>query len=259
MAKAGETGKKIRLDRFLVDSAGVSRNEAKQLIRGGRVWIGTEAETDPGAKILPGVDPVLIDGTPVHFQKFYYYLMNKPAGVITSTEKGPQKTVLDVLREILAEREEDCPHFDKLSPVGRLDKDTEGLLVLTDDGAMLHRLLAPGKHVPKVYEALVAGTLDETAVKSFRNGLDLGDFTSAPAELVIGERETEGVRVRVRITEGKFHQVKRMFEAVGCQVLTLKRIRMGDLDLPEDLRTGDARPMREEELALLQMQGAADQ
>ena len=170
-------------------------------------------------------------------------MMNKPQGVITSTEKGKTKTVMDVFKESGI----DCPRFDELSPVGRLDKDTEGLLLITNDGELNHKLLSPKNHVDKVYFTELKHPLKLSDIEAFAEGLDLGDFISKPAKLEICENEGK-FTVRVTISEGKFHQIKRMFEAVDNEVVYLKRLSMGSLVLDENLELGEVRELTEDEI-----------
>ena len=163
-------------------------------------------------------------------------MLNKPAGVVTATRDKKDRTVLDLIKT--SKRRD-------LSPVGRLDKDTEGLLLITNDGKLSHELLAPGKHVSKVYEAEISGELPENVIDLFKQGLDIGDEKpTLPAQLEILSSQ----RIRLTITEGRYHQVKRMFEAVGCKVEYLKRISMGSLQLDENLKKGEFRSLTDEEI-----------
>lgn len=171
-------------------------------------------------------------------------MLHKPAGVVSATEDKREKTVLDLLKS------ED--RRDGIFPVGRLDKDTEGFLLLTDDGDLAHRLLSPRKHVDKTYYAKIAGSVTEAHIERFREGLDIGDEKKTlPAMLEILASEPETSEIRITIHEGRFHQVKRMFEAVGCKVTYLKRLSMGAVALDETLAPGDYRPLNEKERELL--------
>ena len=183
---------------------------------------------------------ITVDGVALQYEKFVYVLLHKPAGVLTATEDKRQETVLDLLPETYRKR--------GIAPVGRLDKDTEGLLLLTDDGELTHRLLSPKYHVDKVYYARVEGTPDESDCAAFAAGMELKDFTCLPAELtLIGEGEC-----LVTVREGKFHQVKRMLAARGKPVTYLKRLSMGPLQLDENLLCGQWRLLEKEEVLALQ-------
>ncbi len=182
---------------------------------------------------------VLLDGRPVGYQAFSYLMMNKPAGLVSATRDQREKTVLSLLDQVPK----------GLFPVGRLDKDTEGLLLLTNDGPLAHDLLAPGRHVDKTYYALLDGPVGREEIEAFARGLDIGDDKSTlPARLELGDRPDQ---VYITLQEGRFHQVKRMARAVGRTVLFLKRISMGPLVLDEKLKPGDWRPLTKEELAAL--------
>ena len=231
----------VRLDKYLAQAGIGTRSEVKKLIRSGRVFLGGEAAKRPEDKIEEGME-VFVDGERVNYSEYEYYMLYKPAGCVTATEDAQAKTVMDY---IPAERRRN------LSPVGRLDKDTEGLLLLTDDGALNHRLLAPGKHVPKTYYAKIDGTVTEREVTLFAEGLEIGEKKpTAPAILKI-LHSSEQSEIRVTITEGKFHQIKRMFHAVGMEVLYLKRLSMGTLQLDETLAPGAWRKLTESEIQQL--------
>ena len=198
--------------------------------------------TRPEEKIDTERDTVLFNGMTVGYAEFEYYMLNKPAGVVSATEDRRERTVLDLIGE---KRRKD------LFPVGRLDKDTEGLLLITNDGELAHRLLSPKKHVDKTYYARVAGRITEEHKKIFAAGVDIGDEKPAlPAELRILSSE-EISEVELTIHEGRFHQVKRMFHAVGGKVLYLKRTSMGSLRLDECLEPGQYRRLTEDEIRAL--------
>lgn len=235
---------KIRLDKFLSDMLSETRKEVKSYIKKGRVRVNGDGKVSSEQKIDTEKDEVSFDGRTILYKKFYYYMLNKPPGVITSTEKGRTKTVMDVLLEAGI----DCPFFKELSPVGRLDKDTVGLLLFTNDGELIHRLLSPKSKVAKTYFARVDGEIPSEAISLFKEGLDLGDFFTKPAKLIILENPNEAL---ISITEGKFHQVKRMFEKIENNVIYLKRLEMGGLKLDESLAEGEFRELTESEVVSL--------
>lgn len=231
----------MRLDKYLSSYAGVSRKEARQAVRGGLVAVdGVTAQTE--SMKVETEQTVTLRGCTVQAEEFVYYMMNKPAGVITATKDAHDKTVLDLMPE--------QPRT--LFPMGRLDKDTEGLLILTDDGALAHRLLSPKYHVEKVYEVDYTGKLAETAIEDFSKGLEIGERRpTKPAQL---ELVSPG-RARLTIAEGKFHQVKRMFAVSGARVTGLKRIAFASLVLDETLAPGGCRRLTKQEEELLRAQG----
>lgn len=232
----------IRLDKFLADAGQGTRSEVKIKLKQCRVRVNDEVVKKPEIKINPDTDKVSIDGKELVFEEFQYYMLNKPAGVVSATKDDRDKTVIELIGE---DKRRD------LFPVGRLDKDTEGLLIITNDGALANSLLAPGKHVDKCYFARIDGRVTEDTVKSFENGLDIGDEKlTAPATLIIEESGEESL-VRIIITEGRYHQVKRMFESVGMKVTYLKRLSMGSLCLDSSLGIGEYRRLTEHELDLL--------
>ena len=232
----------IRLDKYLADMSIGTRQEVKKYIRQGRVKINEDIIKKPEYKIREDEDEVTFDGAPVAYETFEYYMLNKPAGVISATEDKRDKTVLDLIKE---KKRKD------LFPVGRLDKDTEGLLLITNDGALAHRLLSPKKHVDKCYYAEISGGVTEEDVRVFKERINIGTQEepewTMPAELKILEKGTVS-RIRLTIREGKFHQVKRMFLAVGKEVVYLKRERMGALVLDEELAPGEYRKLTDSEL-----------
>lgn len=236
----------LRLDKCLADAGVGTRSEVKKLIRSGRVQVNDVPQKSPEEKVDPERDKVTVDGTPIRTAGPVVLMLHKPAGVVSATQDRREKTVLDLVRE---------PYAKDLFPVGRLDKDTEGLLLLTSDGALAHDLLSPRRHVEKTYLALVTGQPEEALIDRFREGLDIGEKRpTAPAGLrFLPEEETDPFTCwcEVVLTEGKFHQVKRMFAAVGRKVLYLKRTAMGALQLDEALEPGAYRPLTEEELASL--------
>ncbi len=240
--------KTIRLDKYLSDMTSETRSKVKEYIRKGRVTANGVVTKSPETKVDTDKDEICIDGKPVGYVEYYYYMMNKPQGVITSTEKGRTKTVMDVFKETGT----DCPRFGELSPVGRLDKDTEGLLLITNDGELNHKLLSPKNHVDKVYYAELKQAVKPSDIDVFAGGLDLGDFICKPARLEICDDEKK-FAAKITISEGKFHQVKRMFEAVDNEVIYLKRLSMGSLILDDNLELGEIRELTEEEIGQLKM------
>lgn len=234
-------GRMIRLDKYLADGGFGTRREVRQLIRSGRVSVGGRTVKKADLKINETADLVFLDGEAVTSSRWEYYMLNKPAGVVSATEDPKDKTVIDLIG---GRKRRD------LFPVGRLDKDTEGLLLITNDGELAHRLLSPKKHVDKVYYAEVRGCVAEETRELFAAGIDIGTKDpelTMPAVLEILEKG-EVSRVRLTIQEGKYHQVKRMFSALGMEVLYLKRVAMGPLRLDEKLPAGEYRPLTEEEL-----------
>lgn len=233
-----------RLDRYLSDMNLGTRKELKAAIRKGGVLVDGVPVTNPGQNISEDA-AVVFRGKPVEYHQFEYWMMNKPAGVLTATEDRKQKTVLDLLD---ARRRKD------LFPVGRLDKDTTGLLLLTNDGKLSHRLLAPKSHVDKVYLVLARGILTERDVRAFAEGIRMDeDLTALPAKLEILDTDPAAgtTHARVTIREGKFHQVKKMIAACGREVLSLQRVAMGPLVLDPDLPEGASRKLTEPEITSL--------
>lgn len=234
----------MRIDKLLANSGFGSRKDVKKLLKSGAVLCNEKKITDAKAHVDPEQDQIMVHGELVEYRKFIYVMMNKPQGYISATEDDRLQTVLDLLEP------EDA--YMKPFPVGRLDRDTEGLLVLTNDGQLAHDVLAPKKHVPKTYYAVIDGAVDEVDIERFKQGVTLDDgYVTKPGELTILKSGTQS-EIELIITEGKFHQVKRMFEAVGKKVVYLKRIAMGVLLLDESLEPGEYREMTEEELVLMQ-------
>ena len=233
-----------RLDKRLASTGRWSRREVKELARQGRVLVNGMPARRPEDKVGEE-DQLLVDGQEVDCAPFVYVMMHKPAGLLSATEDRNQKTVVDLLPEELKRR--------GLFPVGRLDKDTTGLLLLTDDGALAHDLLSPKKHVDKVYLAKVEGRVDSTDVSALAQGMVLGDgLHCLPAGL---EPLEDGSSCLVTLREGKYHQVKRMLAARGKPVLALKRLSMGLLRLDEKLQPGQWRYLEMDEVAKLREEG----
>ncbi len=237
----------IRLDKFLAEMKKGTRSQVKEAIRKGRVLVDGAVCRESDYKFDPAAVSVCMDGEEVAFSSVEYFMLNKPQGVVSATEDNLHPTVISLIGD--AKRKD-------LFPVGRLDIDTEGLLLITNDGKLAHELLSPKKHVDKVYFAKVKGKLREDVTEAFKNGITLADQTTVlPAELLIeSSYEEDGEPVceaRLTIHEGKFHQVKRMFEAAGGQVVFLKRLSMGPLMLDPLLEPGESRPLTAEELKAL--------
>ena len=260
----------LRLDKNLTELGVGTRSEVKKLIRAKQITVNGEPAVRPEQKIDEQKDEVCLRGEKLSYAAYEYYLFHKPAGCVSATEDTVHRTVVDYLTDTVRS---------DLFPVGRLDIDTEGLLLITNDGALAHELLSPAKHVEKTYYAKVAGRVTKEDVNLFEKGVDIGeDALTKPAKLVIlsndtpyadaerslPEREESGKswtqeqpedgilsEIELTITEGKFHQVKRMFEAVGKKVVYLKRLSMGPLVLPEELAPGEYRPLNAGELAAL--------
>lgn len=233
-----------RLDKILSHLGYGSRSELRKLAKQGAVTVNGAIVKDSAAHVLPEQDIIAVHGTVIRYREHIYLMMNKPPGVISSTDDPREKTVLDLLK----------PEDAALAPfpVGRLDKDTEGLLILSSDGQMAHNVLSPKKHVNKTYYAEVTGCVGEADQQAMKLGITLDDgYVTMPAELRILEAEPEQSKIELTIQEGKFHQVKRMFLALGKKVTYLKRIRMGTIDLDPSLKLGDYRELTEAEVTSL--------
>lgn len=235
----------FRLDKYLADMSVGTRSEVKNLIKKGLVTVNGEVIRKPEYKVDIEKDDLVCRGEPVAYQTLVYYMLNKPAGVISATNDPKQKTVLDLITD--KSRKD-------LFPVGRLDKDTEGLLLITNDGDLAHQLLSPKKHVDKVYRARIEGQVTAKDAALFAKGLEIDDEDGAwramPAKLNILSSGPES-EVEITIREGKFHQIKRMFEAVDKKVVYLKRLSMGSLRLDETLALGEYRELTEDEVRAL--------
>lgn len=232
----------IRLDKFLADAGQGTRSQVKNYIKAGVVTINGDVVKKADYKVDTEKDEVCIRGKALNHEEFAYYMLHKPQGVVSATKDPLEKTVISLITE---DKRRD------LFPVGRLDKDTEGLLLITNDGKLANALLAPGKHVDKCYYAKIDGCVTEAEIQKFAEGLDIGDDTlTAPAKLTVLNSGEES-EIEVEITEGRYHQIKRMFQAVGMEVVYLKRLRMGSLVLDETLPCGEYRRLTEDEVAKL--------
>ena len=232
----------MRLDKYLVACAVGSRTEVKDFLKSGRVTVNGKKEKSAKLQINEETDEICFDGQKLDYEEFVYYMMNKPQGVISATEDPKHKTVLDLLDDLARSKE--------VFPVGRLDIDTHGLLLLTNDGKLAHALLSPKRHVDKTYLAQVDGIMTQEDVEIFAQGIPLKDFICQPAklELVSVDSEKNQSQIRVTIAEGKFHQVKRMVAYCGKEVVDLQRLTMGILTLDENLKRGEWRRLTTEEL-----------
>jgi 16S rRNA pseudouridine516 synthase len=238
--------KELRLDKYLGEMGIGTRSQIKEMAKKGRISVDGVPEKKTDRKIDPERDEVIVDGRIIAYAAFEYYMLNKPQGVVSATEDKRYETVVGLIGDRMR---------DDLFPVGRLDIDTEGLILITNDGDLTHQLLSPKKHVDKVYFAKVEGRLPSDAKEQMEQGIVLLDGTpTLPAKL---EVLTEGTLSEIRLTirEGKFHQVKRMFETLGCSVVYLKRLSMGSLKLDETLEPGEYRPLHQEELEELKRHG----
>jgi 16S rRNA pseudouridine516 synthase len=246
----------LRLDKLLAHSGFGTRSGIKLLVKRGAVTVNGKRVKDSGMQVNAERDVIEVDGEAVRYREFVYLMLNKPQGVVSATEDNRDRTVLDLL-------DSEYAHFE-LFPVGRLDKDTEGLLLLTNDGKLAHNLLSPRKHVPKTYYAQVEGAVDAQDIAAFSQGVTLDDgYETMPAELRIGRMgdpaQGQLSEIELTIMEGKFHQVKRMFQAVGKRVVFLKRLSMGPLVLDTELPVGSYRELEEAELGRLQAHAESSQ
>ncbi|MGN0439098.1 MAG: pseudouridine synthase [Lachnospiraceae bacterium] len=236
----------FRLDKFLADAGIGTRSQIKSYIKKGYVKVNEETVTRPETKIDSATDTICFNGEDIHMQDFEYYLLNKPAGYVSATKDNTAPTVLELIES----------NRKDLFPVGRLDKDTEGLLLITNDGLLSHKLLSPKRHVDKTYYAITKGIMTKEDVDAFAKGLEIGDEdlqTTLPAclEILSIDNNKDTSEVLITITEGKFHQVKRMVHFCGKEVTYLKRISFGSLILPDDLPSGSYRMLTEEEIQSL--------
>ena len=231
----------MRLDKFLCDMQLGTRSQVKEWIKKGLVSVNSIPVRNPGLQLNEHQDTVTYMGETLTYQNLYYYMMHKPAGVITAVRDNHETTVMDLLSDIRGK---------DLSPVGRLDKDTEGLLLITNDGELAHKLLSPGKHVAKTYYVECSGILTKDKVVLLENGVDIGDNEiTRPAKVQLLSCSDCSYIMELTITEGRYHQIKRMVQAVGGSVTYLKRLSMGTLSLDADLPKGACRPLTEKEIA----------
>lgn len=232
----------LRLDRYLAECGVGSRKQAVSIIKAGRVSVNGSVVTEPGLKISED-EKVSVDGASLKYEKYSYYMLNKPQGCVSAVKDNLSDTVLKYLKGV---------NTRGLFPVGRLDKDTEGFLLITNDGELCHALISPGRHVDKTYYVVCDRSLPRNARSLFKNGIDIGDDSLClPARLKAMGHVKEGMSYELTITEGRFHQVKRMFYALGCKVLYLKRVSIGGVELDPDLEAGAFRALTPKELDIL--------
>ncbi|MDR2465563.1 MAG: rRNA pseudouridine synthase [Streptococcaceae bacterium] len=232
----------MRLDKFLSNAGFGSRSDVKKIIKSKRISVNDIIQINVGMTIDPNRDTVRLDSVPIDYEEFHYFLLNKPSGFLSATSDKSENTVLDLFE---SERLKD------LFPVGRLDKDTVGLLLVTDNGPLAHALLSPKRHVEKEYYAHIEGIVTKETIQKFQEGIELSiEFTALPAKLEIEEvnPETNTSKVYITIQEGKFHQIKRMFERVNMKVTFLERIRMKNLRLDPLLNRGEYRKLTADEI-----------
>lgn len=233
-----------RLDRTVAGQANLTRSEAKALIRRGAVQVNGKVVRDGGCGVDWDRDTVEVEGTPLRLTQHLYLMLNKPKGVVSATQDQRFATVLDLVPQPLRRR--------GLFPAGRLDKDTTGFVLITDDGEFAHRILSPKRHVVKTYLAQVDGPIGPEVVEGFARGVDIrGEYTTLPARLEVAQRLPGGDVGRVMICEGMYHQIKRMFQAFGLRVVELRRVKMGALELDPRLAEGECRELTPQELELV--------
>ena len=228
----------MRLDKFVSDGAAMTRSESRKAIKNGRVSVGNTIVKDIAYQIVENTN-VLLDGKKISYREFVYIMLNKPQGYVSATEDKKQKTVLDLIDSSYTRYQ--------LFPVGRLDIDTEGFLLLTNDGELAHNMLSPNKNVGKTYFLRLKNSITDEEIKALETGVDIGECITKPSKAKrISENE-----INLTITEGKFHQIKRMAKAVGNEIVYLKRLSYGDFYLDKELKTGDYRALTEKETKYL--------
>lgn len=232
-----------RIDKIISSQKNISRNDARILIKNGSVTVDGKAITDAALKIDAENSEIVVGGTPLFFKEHIYIMMNKPQGVVSATTDPKIKTVIDIVPENLKRK--------NLFPAGRLDRDTVGFMLITDDGDFAHRILSPSKHVPKTYIAHLRDSLSEDARRVLENGAVLSDGTQC-MDALVRLLDDEGKTAEITIREGKYHQIKRMFASVGNEVVFLKRISIGSLQLDSTLEEGECREITEKELLLIE-------
>lgn len=229
----------MRIDKFLANMGVGTRTEVKQLLKKGNVTVNDKKEKSPKTQINPDTDTVSVNETQIQYIDKIYLMLNKPKGYLSATEDNNQQTVIDLVEEF---------RYLELFPVGRLDKDTEGLLLITNDGQFNHQLMSPTKHVSKTYEVISEKTITKNDIEYFKTGIELNEGLAKPAQLVEGDEKNKSF---VTIYEGRYHQVKRMFHAIDNEVLALKRISIGDLKLDSALAPGEFRHLTQQDFKQL--------
>lgn len=229
----------MRIDKFLANMGVGTRTEVKQLLKKGNVTVNDKKEKSPKTQINPDTDTVSVNETQIQYIDKIYLMLNKPKGYLSATEDNNQQTVIDLVEEF---------RYLELFPVGRLDKDTEGLLLITNDGQFNHQLMSPTKHVSKTYEVISEKTITKNDIESFKTGIELNEGLAKPAQLVEGDEKNKSF---VTIYEGRYRQVKRMFHAIDNEVLALKRISIGDLKLDSALAPGEYRHLTQQDFKQL--------
>ncbi len=232
-----------RLDKILSSQGVCSRKDAKKLVAGGRIRVNGSAATRCDIKLDPFCDIITVDGAPLCYRKYLYIMMNKPSGVLSASTDPHAPTVTDILPAELTRR--------GLFPAGRLEKDTTGLLIISDDGDFAHRMLSPAKKVPKLYEAVLDAPLDNDGRYALEQGITLSDGTQFKPARISFPTSEDSATVHIEITEGKYHQVKRMFAFVEREVVHLKRLRIGGLALDNSLAEGECRELTQDEAFLV--------
>ena len=231
----------MRLDKYISEQLNVSRSDAKDMIRRGRIAVNGEKISRPEFHIEPETDRAEADGKPVNYREFVYIMLNKPRGVVCAVRDELSPTVISLIPPELRRR--------KLFPAGRLDKDTEGFVFITDDGALCHRIISPASHVEKLYYAELEHEADESYIKAFKDGMTIdGGEKCLPAEIKLLEEKN---KVMITLREGKYHQVRRMISAMGNSVVFLKRLSIGGITLDPSLKPGECREILHKELDLL--------
>lgn len=232
----------VRLDKFLADNGIGTRSKVRELIKKGLIKVNSDVAKKPDIKLDTQRDEVIYNGGKIKYQRYHYYILNKPAGFITATTDSRDKTVMDILSEV---------PYKNMFPVGRLDKDTEGLLLITDDGDLAHKLLAPKNHIDKTYFVKCSGVISTEDIDMLENGIDIGDDKpTMPAEVILtaSDDEKNTSELLLTIREGRFHQVKRMIKAVGKTVIYLERVGFGSIRLDDSIKRGQYRRLSEAEI-----------
>lgn len=230
---------KVRLDKAIASQGTQTRSQVRKMLKNGLVTVNGVPEKDAGRHVCAGEDVICINGVALNYRRFIYIMMNKPAGVVSASRDPKTQTVVDLVPESLKR--------DGLFPAGRLDKDTTGFMLITDDGDYAHRMLSPKNHVSKIYVAALDAPVCEKEIQEFEKGIVLSDGTKCLRALLEPLNDGAEACARVTVCEGKFHQVKRMFQAVGREVTALKRVQIGGVKLDESLKPGECRQLTQNE------------